>query len=174
MTFFSVALLLTLSVTPSQATRASEAAVSVFICAMTALAAPPQTMNYQGLLKTSAGLPITGTRTLIINIYNVATGGTALWTETHTNVTVTKGQFSLLLGQGSPTPVPLALNFDVPYWLGVKIATEAAEMTPRQPLTTAPYAFGLRLPFTYAAPDANTLFTVNNTGTGPAPPEGAG
>lgn len=106
-----------------------------------AMAAPPQTMNFQGYLKSIGGAPVTGNRTLIFSIYTVSTGGAALWIETHTSVTVTKGQFSVVLGQGIPTPVPLTLAFDVPYWLGVKVSGEAAEMSPRQPLTSVPYAF---------------------------------
>ena len=104
-----------------------------------AQAATPQSMNYQGYLKSSAGVPYNGFRKLIFNIYNVSSGGSALWSETHPTVSVAKGQFSVTLGAGNPA-TPLALAFDVPYWIGVTVESDP-EMTPRQPLTTAPYAF---------------------------------
>jgi aconitase B len=37
--------------------------------------------------------------------------------------------------------VPLNLSFDVPYWVGVTVEPETAEMTPRLPLSTVPYSF---------------------------------
>ena len=107
-----------------------------------ALAAPPQTMNYQGVLKSIAGVPFTGTKKLTFKIYDAVSGGNLLWNEIQPTVSVAKGQFSVTLGAGSPA-VPLSLAFDKPYWLGVTVDAEA-EMTPRQPLTTAPYAFRAR------------------------------
>ena len=109
----------------------------VLIGSISAYAATPQTMNYQGYLKSAAGVPFTGTKKLTFKIYDATTGGNLLWTEIQQTVNVAKGQFSVTLG--SPA-APLALPFDKPYWLGVAVDAEA-EMTPRQPLTTAPYAF---------------------------------
>ena len=103
-------------------------------------AATPQTMNYQGVLKSIAGVPFTGTKKITFKIYNVASGGSALWSEIQPTVTVAKGQFNVTLGAGTPA-VPLSLPFDVQYWLGVTVDPEIVEMTPRQPLTTSPYAF---------------------------------
>ena len=105
----------------------------------TAIAAPPQTMNFQGYLKSTEGVPYTGTKKLTFRIYNAVTGDSALWTEIQPTVNISKGQFSVTLGAGTPA-VPLALAFDKPYWLGVTVDPEATEMAPRQPLTSVPYA----------------------------------
>ncbi len=47
-------------------------------------------MNYQGQLTDSAGDPLTGTYTMTFRLYEVASGGTARDTDTHT-VVVTDG-----------------------------------------------------------------------------------
>lgn len=94
-------------------------------------------MNFQGYLKSAAGVPYTGAKKLTFKIYNVANDGTALWTEIQPAMNVAKGQFSVTLGAGNPS-APLTLPFDAPYWLGITVDPEATEMTPRQPLTTAP------------------------------------
>ena len=118
-------------------------ALGFFIVQLTAHpahAAPPQTMNYQGVLKSSAGVPYNGFQKITFRIYNSPTAGKPLWAEIHPKLTIAKGQFSVTLGEGSPA-VPIDLPFDLPYWLGITVDPETAEMTPRQPLTTAPYAF---------------------------------
>lgn len=98
-------------------------------------AAPPATMAYQGYLTSSAGTPVTDTVSVSFKLYATASGGTALWSETQ-NVTVANGLYSVVLGSSSSLA---SVPFDQPYWLGVTIGTDA-EMTPRQPLTSAPYA----------------------------------
>ncbi len=98
----------------------------------------PQTINYQGYLTDSEGNPVDGDVKMTFSIYDVATGGTALWTETK-DVTVNYGVYSVVLGTEDPSSNPLNLPFDVPYYLGVKVGTDE-EMTPRQPLTSVPYA----------------------------------
>ena len=62
---------------------------------------------------------------MTFSLYTVASGGTALWTEPQ-NVIVSGGIYSVILGSVS-TLTPLA--FDVPYWLGVRVGSDA-EMTP--------------------------------------------
>ena len=109
-------------------------------------AAPPQTISYQGYLASSGGVPQTGVVEMTFRIYTVASGGSALWTETNPSVTVTNGVFNTVLG--SVTPITLA--FDVPYFLGVTVSPDG-EMSPRLALTAAPYAFRSNLANTVAA-----------------------
>jgi hypothetical protein len=71
----------------------------------------PAFLNYQGKVYDSSGLPIgaTGTasapvaspvnRKVVFRIYDAVTGGNRLWTEEQT-VTISLGEFSVLLGQG--------------------------------------------------------------------------
>lgn len=99
-------------------------------------AAIPYTINYQGYLTDAVGSPVNGTVSMTFSLYTVASGGTALWTEPQ-NVIVSGGIYSVILGSVS-TLTPLA--FDIPYWLGVRVGSDA-EMTPRVQLTSVGYAF---------------------------------
>jgi hypothetical protein len=95
----------------------------------------PQTMAYQGFLTTSAGQPVSASLSMTFSLYDQVSAGTALWTETRT-VQVSNGAYTVLLGEVTP----LVLAFDKPYWLGVAVGPDP-EMTPRQALASAPYAF---------------------------------
>ena len=75
----------------------------------TSLAAVPHLVRYQGTAIDANNVPLEGPYTLIFRLYNAATGGTAVWTETHTSAPVTKGRFSVLLGNGTP-PTPLDVD----------------------------------------------------------------
>jgi hypothetical protein len=99
-------------------------------------AAIPYTVNYQGYLTNAIGSPVNGTVSMTFSLYTAASGGTALWTEPQ-NVIVSNGIYSVILGSVS-TLTPVA--FDVPYWLGVRVGSDA-EMTPRVQLTSVGYAF---------------------------------
>jgi hypothetical protein len=105
------------------------------------IAAVPQTINYQGYLADSGGTPVNGTVQMQFKLYSSESAtASPLWTETHQSVQVNQGSYSVVLGNGSPTPVPIDLPFDVQYYLGVKVGSDA-EMTPRLPLTSMGYAF---------------------------------
>lgn len=99
------------------------------------LAQVPQKMNYQGYLTDPGGTPIHGMVTMVFSIYEVAAGGTALWSETQ-SVVVNQGVYSINLGNITPVSLP----FDKAYYLGVKVGSDP-EMTPRIPLTSVGYAF---------------------------------
>ena len=105
----------------------------------TADAAPPQTMNFQGYLKVE-GRPLDHMAEISFVIYDNPITGKPLWSEVHRDVVVSKGQFSVVLGQSPYDPRPIDLPFDRQYWLGISVNADP-EMTPRQPLTSAPYAF---------------------------------
>jgi hypothetical protein len=109
--------------------------LTLFISVGQANAALPQTMNYQGYLTNPSGTPIDGTINMSFYIYDVSSGGNALWSESQ-SVAINKGIYTVVLGNVTPIGLP----FDVPYWLGVKVGTNA-EMTPRQPLTSVAYSF---------------------------------
>ena len=101
-------------------------------------AAVPATLSYQGFLTNpSTGAPLNAAvgspLSVTFRLYNVAAGGTALYTEVQP-VTVTNGNFNVQLG----AVTPLTLPFDVPYWLETAVGTET--LTPRQPLSSSPYA----------------------------------
>ena len=55
--------------------------------------------SYQGYLEDSGGNPVTGSVPMTFKFYDVPSGGTACWTETHSAVDVQEGIFNVLLGQ---------------------------------------------------------------------------
>jgi hypothetical protein len=59
--------------------------------------ATPNVLTEEGSLNDSSGVPITNTVNLTFKIYDSATGGTELWSETQ-SVSVTAGYFSARLG----------------------------------------------------------------------------
>jgi hypothetical protein len=105
------------------------------IAARPAAAAVPATIPFQGALTGVAD----GSRTAVFTLYDAASGGATLWTETKT-ITVAAGQFVTALG--SATPFSYTVKFDKPYWVGVKVGDDP-EMTPRLPLASVPYAMAL-------------------------------
>ncbi|MGH7726031.1 MAG: hypothetical protein ACREOU_11450 [Candidatus Eiseniibacteriota bacterium] len=126
----------------------------------------PSTMSYQGVLTDDVGnLVPDGTYDLTFSIFDVSVAGAALYTETHPAVLVTKGGFSVIIGEITPITLP----FDVQYWLEVQVNLDPP-LVPRVKLASSPYGLSLRLPFVgttgVANPDAGIAIT--NTGTGRA------
>lgn len=98
----------------------------------------PRTMTYQGILTDpTGGLPPDGAHTLTLNLYEGATGGTAIYTEMHSAVPVVKGLFNIIIG--SQVSLPPTLRFDRAYFLGVSI-DNGVELSPRTALSAVPYA----------------------------------
>ena len=118
--------------------RATALAAVVFalVFCVNAAADVPEIMSYQGVLRDGSGNPVPdGSYNVTFRLYDVETGGTALWSEGQP-LTATGGIINAYLG----SVVPLnTLEFDVPYWLAIAIEY-GPELTPRTPLTTAPYA----------------------------------
>ncbi len=110
---------------------------SALVCG-NSFADAPKLVNYQGYLTDSVGAPITGTRSMVFGLYNAASAGSLLWSETQASVPVSNGIYQVNLG----SVTPLNLSFDQQYYLGIAVGGDP-EMTPRQPLTSAPYALGL-------------------------------
>lgn len=119
---------------PYEQERVEEPANTEFI-----LAQPPYTMNYQGYLTDSSGSPLNGTYEMTFRLYDDLSLGSLEWgPETHANVPVNNGIFQVALG----VLVPLNPNdFDEALFLAVAVG--GTDVTPRQPLRSVPYAFGL-------------------------------
>jgi len=95
----------------------------------------PRLINYQGKLTDTGGNPVAdGSHSVTFRIYDAASGGNLLWEETQ-SILVQKGIFSCFLGGVTN----LDLAFDKPYWLAIKVGSDA-EMAPRQQITSAGYA----------------------------------
>jgi len=128
---------------------------------LTALAAVPQLINYQGLLKNNLGNPVpNGSYPVTFTIYNAPTGGINLWSETQ-SVTTSSGLFTALLGS-TPAPIPDSIFNDTTSYLGIKVGADP-EMTPRQRLASVGYSY---ISNQWTSLDSN-LFRLNgNVGIG--------
>ena len=99
-----------------------------------------RTINFQGKLVNTNGTNVAnGNYSIVFSIYDVASNGTALWSETQSTVSVTDGVFQIELGSSTAFPADFNFNWDGRY-LGVNVASDG-EMTPRIRLTAVPYAF---------------------------------
>ncbi|HIG16474.1 MAG TPA: hypothetical protein EYQ31_03800, partial [Candidatus Handelsmanbacteria bacterium] len=144
-------------------------ALTAMIIVSTAHAAdsnPPGKMTFQGFLTDASTPPVPLGNTspvnkeVIFRIYDAATGGTVKWGEKQI-VTVDKGYFSVLLGEGSDvdggTPRPelytVFSGIDASdRWLAITV--DDTEVTPRSRYFSTPY--------THLARTANSL-TPNAT-----------
>ena len=98
-----------------------------------AFAQIPQTLNYQGYLTNSAGVPVNAPVNVTFRLYTAASGGSAVWTETQSSVGVAGGIYNAVLGSVTALSVP----FNVPYFLSLQVNGDA-EMSARQPLSAVP------------------------------------
>jgi len=67
-----------------------------------AVSGVPMLLSHQGRLLDASDQPVTGTRNITFHIFEVETGGVALWTEPHADVPIDEGLFHVTLG-GSVT-----------------------------------------------------------------------
>lgn len=115
-------------------------------------------INFQGKLVNANGTNVAnGNYNMEFKLYDAASGGTTLWTETRLNnnsqgVAVTDGVFQVNLGSITSLPGSVDFNTDNIY-LGINVGntngtctpfsncSPDGEMTPRIRFTAAPYAF---------------------------------
>jgi hypothetical protein len=99
----------------------------------TALAAVPQTFNYQGFLTNkTTGVPLSATVGVTFKLSNSLTAGTLLYSETQPTVTngVFSTQFATPVAAGNPAFS--TQSFDEPYWLDITVGADI--LAPRPPL----------------------------------------
>ena len=129
--------------------------------------APSATLiSYQGRLADAAGNPLTGDYQMQFALYDVPTGGSACWSETQT-VSVSEGLFNVLLGSVNAIGSS-CLTGDV--YLGIKIGDDS-EMTPRELLTSVPYAVQALTVPDGSVTAAKLNLVDGNVGIGTASPE---
>jgi hypothetical protein len=100
-----------------------------------AKSAIPEKISYQGIATNVTNVPLTGTHTLRITLYN--SDGDQLWQESFNNTPFDNGLFNIILGNNVSNPLP---SFSVPVFVGVKIDS-GDELYPWQPFTSSPYSF---------------------------------
>lgn len=126
--------------------------LAVSVIAGAAQAGVPRIMSFQGKLTDSDGHYLQGDQDLTFRIYDRDTGGVVLWSEQHVDTPVTRGVFAVPLGVNEPLDLP----FDTNYWISIEVETDG-EMSPRQQLTSAPYAFRASASDRAAAADTATF-----------------
>jgi hypothetical protein len=107
----------------------------IFLCviSLTSASAAPNMLNYQGTLLDNSGNPITGTKNMVFKIYNVAAGGTALWSSNAMSVNVDNGWFNVAI-EG----IPENLFSEDTRYMEVVIGGEV--LTLRKRMASVPYA----------------------------------
>ncbi|MBC8244362.1 MAG: tail fiber domain-containing protein [Verrucomicrobia bacterium] len=116
---------------------------------------PPERVTYQGYLVDGNGSPLGNSAPtnydVIFRIYDAKSGGTKLWSEQQT-ITVDKGYFSVLLGEGSSYSNELRGSLSVVFdgatasdrFIGITVSGLGGgdvEIAPRLRLVTSPYAY---------------------------------
>ncbi len=115
------------------------AAIMVLILATGAQAQIPQTLNYQGVLTDASGVVVSdGDYSVEFSLYTVASGGSAIWSNTRT-VSVSHGIFNVILGESAPLNLP----FSTQYYLGMAVEGES-ELAPRVQLAASAYSLNSR------------------------------
>ena len=105
-----------------------------------AVAAPPlPLLNYDGYLKDSTGKPVTSPVTLVFSFYAEPSGGAPIWQDSVMVTPDANGYVSAVIGASNLNPVDPA-DFLQARYMGVKVSTDAAEMTPRLTLASVPAA----------------------------------
>ncbi|GAB5536804.1 MAG: hypothetical protein Rubg2KO_30530 [Rubricoccaceae bacterium] len=130
------------------------------LTATPALAQAPRLIPYQGVLEDS-GTPVTTSTSLVFTLYDAASGGTAVWTETQGLTPNADGHFSVNLG--SKTAFTSTV-FDAAVWLEVTVGGTA--LGPRTALGAAPFALGLSLPIRATEASSWYLLDLENSGWG--------
>lgn len=106
--------------------------VALLLLALPAQAFTFYPVNYTGAV-TESGVPITGTRTVTLSVYDVPTGGSPLFTQTPQSISIVNGVFHTnLLG-------PSSLWTGADRYIGVTVSP-GTELTPRVYVTWSPYA----------------------------------
>lgn len=142
---------------------------------LVAAAAGADTMNYQGYLDDGSGSPLPGPANLGFRIYDVPSGGSALWTESFASVPLESGVFTVILGQTDPLDETIFDGRD--RWIETSI--DGAPLLPRRPFTSVPHSIYAKVAEVAlnGAPDgdwaingSNVYNTTHKIGIGDAAP----
>jgi hypothetical protein len=118
----------------------------------------PGAIPIQGRLTDAGGNPLDGTYNLTFRLYDVASGGTPLCSDTN-SVSVEDGLFSSYMDYCYD-------DLDgQKVWLGVEVESDG-EMTPRQVIYPVPYALSLKPVAVISYSTNSTILKVNNYGSG--------
>ncbi|MEM6289557.1 MAG: hypothetical protein AAF845_20625, partial [Bacteroidota bacterium] len=100
----------------------------------------PREIPFQGVLQDS-GTPVTAATDVTFRLFEAASGGSAVWTDTQTVTPDADGAFAVRLGATTDLPDDMGR----PLWLEVSVPSGGGTQVlgPRTALGAAPYALGL-------------------------------
>lgn len=114
---------------------------ALFAVIVPAAAQVPTTINFQGKLTNLAGVPSSGSFSVVFSVWDAASGGSQLWTETQ-NVSVSNGIYNVTLGTGTALTTDVFTSSST--WLQIKVGSDQP-MTPRIKFNAVPYALKTQL-----------------------------
>jgi hypothetical protein len=118
------------------------ALTALLVTAQPTPAAAPSTVNYQGRFTNTAGVPQPGVKAMSLRIYDAATDGILLYSETVGNVIIdANGVYGFQFGSsgaGIPASLANALAASAEQWL--ELAVDGAAQAPRQKVLAVPFA----------------------------------
>ena len=138
-------------------------------------AKPPTQLTYQGFLTDGSGVPFGNTtpvnKTIIFRIYDASSAGAKKWSEQQV-VTIDKGYFTVLLGQGSPVGTETFSSDLTSVFTGADVSDRYLEMqvggtsgtiiAPRIQFLPVSYAFLARNANALVSPNGASLVTTAN------------
>jgi hypothetical protein len=136
----------------------------------------PGVISYQGTLTEPGGQPVDGDLDMTFGLFDVSTGGTALWTEAHNganSVPVSEGLFNVLLG--SLSPIPSTVWDSASLFLEVTVGGEM--LAPREAVGSVPhalYAVHAELAYNLSAADGDPVHAATVDDDGAVHVEGGG
>ena len=94
----------------------------------------PNTISWQGIIQDNEGNLLNEQVNLTVKLFDSISGGTELWAELHTNLSINNGLANIILG----SVIPLQLGFDKQYWLEITVGNSTPMA--RIKLNAVPYS----------------------------------
>ncbi|MFP4459451.1 MAG: tail fiber domain-containing protein [Candidatus Zixiibacteriota bacterium] len=110
-------------------------ALFILILSLNLTASMPYQFSFQGRLTDDSGFPAEGSYPVEFRLYNQATGGTELWSESHI-IQFSGGLFNAYIGTEGDIPIELFENDS----LYLETIIESETLTPRRRIMPQPYA----------------------------------
>ncbi|MBA3665135.1 MAG: hypothetical protein H0W61_13120 [Bacteroidetes bacterium] len=145
------------------------------ICFLHTYSQAPKLINYQGIVRNAAGIPVTSPVKLKFEIFPVNAGGTSVYTEVQSTTTNSLGLFSTQIGKNSA----LNINWSTGSWfLQVSVDTtnsgSSFSTIGRQQMVSVPYALYAENAGTAPSPSVtfsnNVLYVGTNSVSIPSSP----
>jgi len=111
-------------------------ALAVLLLSGSAFSSIPGQVNFQGVLLNNASQVVNGSINFNFSLFDNASGGTQLWSESQSGITVSDGIYTVALGSVVPLTTEILSNSAV--YLEVSVGGEI--LSPRQRLLAVPYA----------------------------------